>query len=83
MSAIIKKDEIVQKLAKNRQQDILSRVENVNKILKEASDLPVRFGADVLGVQAVVREELLRLLKDAGWRVVLKNSLDKNEYEVL
>lgn len=76
---IVAKDYVVRKLAAGHNAAVLDVVGKVNQTLKDAADLPVVFGLEDLGSPRV-RDEVLRRLRAAGWRV--EENRERNVYEV-
>ena len=69
MVMIPKKDDILKKMVKANQGEIELLTEAVNKLITEASTLPVFIPATTLGHNIAVRKGLEKLLNVGNWVV--------------
>jgi hypothetical protein len=70
MSVFVTRDQTVARIASRHTSEIVKAVEDINKVIKEAPDLPVKVPAGLLTSIDSVRAELIRKLRqEAHWVV--------------
>ena len=80
--SILRKDEVVQRHAKEYVEEINASKERLNLLLSKTPEMPVRVASLSLGSNLKVREEMCRQLKEAGWRIThfVDEKEGKDEY---
>ncbi len=69
MRSIVKRDDVVQRHASTETRALQEAIDRINKILETCMDLPVTVTQKELSDNNKVRYEMIRLLKEKGWRV--------------
>ncbi len=69
MRSIVKRDDVVQRHASTETRALQEAIDRINKILETCMDLPVTVTQKELSDNNKVRYEIIRLLKEKGWRV--------------
>lgn len=64
---ILRRDAVIERIARENKVDLESTVKELNQRLKEAKRIPVVLALENLGGSEAARHEVLRNLKDAGW----------------
>ena len=77
MTLIIRRDEIVKKQAKEFNREVDKAIECINNLLNSSTELPITCLLNVFGFTTIVRNEILRRMKESGWRVEFR--ADANE----
>lgn len=77
---MIRRDDVVTRLAKEHQAELGNTLKRVNDYLTQAKELPVVFDNQIFGTDnRLIICEVIRQLKEAGWRVDQKESLEGSE----
>lgn len=71
MTLLIKRDEIVKKQAKEFNSEVDKVIENINTLLSNSTELPINCSLNTLGSTTIIRNEILRRMKESGWRAEL------------
>lgn len=79
MKNIPTKGEMVDRLAKEHAKVIEAVMNKIGTDLREAKSYPIKVAADLLSI-AAVREKVLKLLHDTGWRVTTYPEKGLTEY---
>ncbi len=69
MRDIIKRDDVVQRHASTEIKALQEAIDRINKILESCVELPVTVTNKELSGNNKVRYEIIRRLKEKGWRV--------------
>ena len=75
---IVKRDDVIQRHASTETKLLQEAIDRINKILEASVDLPVTVTQKELSDNNKVRYEMVRRLKERGWRVEgVKESQDQ------
>lgn len=66
---ILRKDEVVRRQSGSLDRLIEDTIKEVNSILSTATDIPISISVNSMSSSSQVRNELIRLLVQAGWKV--------------
>lgn len=74
MSVFVTKNTTLMRISSKHMVDMRLAIDQINKVIQEAEEFPIKFPSTLLGTIHVLRHELIRKLKDeAGWTIYFEN----------
>ena len=67
---IVSRDDVINKITKRDDKELLVCIALVNKRLGEVTKLPEVFTQDELGTTLTTRQKMIQLIKNKGWSVI-------------